>query len=248
MQKALGVMAAILLALVALGCGVPAQGGLPSTEPFPTIQSSTGITIIEPQGTPETPVTGPTTAVVEGTPGQPLPSGPEQPATVGQNIIITPITVSPDTPGPSLPLPTADFGLPAKTEPGKVTIALVQGSFSIGQVIRAAVLNGLTQTIYSSDMKSDCSIVFLERLENESWQPVPGCISLRAPLVVEIGTGRAQMVEINPFSTHFGVSSGSATPALQAGTYRLKFTYRLTLEPEGEEPIAVYSAMFEIHS
>ncbi len=245
MQKALGAIVAILLAMLAFGCAVPVQSGLPSTQPSATLESSTGVTTSVSQGTPESSVSEATTAVLEATPGQPPTPGPGQPATGGQNMT-TPIVLSPDTPAPSLPSPTADLGLPTKTEPGKMIIALSQGSFATGQMIKAAVLNGLAQTIYTSDMKSDCSIVFLERLENQTWQPISGCISMRAPLLVQIGTGRAQMVEINPFSTHFGVNPGAATPALQAGTYRLKLTYRLTPEPEGEEPNVLYSAVFNI--
>jgi len=131
-------------------------------------------------------------------------------------------------------------------EPGKVTIALSALSYAEGQMIEATLANGLEQTIYTEDSKSDCSIVSLEQWNGQVWQPLLGCALGRAPLVVAIGPGLGRRVTINPLSTHLGVSPGSTEPAFGAGMYRVKFTYRLDPGPEGEAPYEVYSEAFDI--
>jgi hypothetical protein len=135
---------------------------------------------------------------------------------------------------------------PAQGTPGKVTVVLTQSAYTQGQVIEATVVNGLTQVIYTEDSKSDCSIAILEEWDRRSWQPRRGCIARRPPNIVPIGPAQAKMIVINPFSTHFGINPGAVVPALGPGRYRLKLTYRLAPEPEGEEPNTAYSAVFEI--
>ena len=158
--------------------------------------------------------------------------------------------VAPDTsatPGPSL---TPDFGtpVPVTVEPGQITILLSEPVYPKGQWVEATVANGFAQTIYTEDSKSDCSIAILERWDGVAWQPLLDCAMGRAPLVVAIGPGQGRTVTINPLSTDFGGIAGATEPAFIAGTYRIKFTYRLAPEPEGEEPYEAYSKTFDLQS
>jgi len=137
--------------------------------------------------------------------------------------------------------------VPVTVEPDQVTVTLSKLSYAAGQAIEATIANGLKQAIYTEDSKSDCSIAILEQWDGQTWQPLLGCAVARAPLVVAIGSGQGQTVRIDPFSVHFGVSPGAAAPAFGAGTYRIKFAYRLEPGPEGETPYEAYSKEFSIN-
>lgn len=158
---------------------------------------------------------------------------------VSPNAALTPGTVATAAP---------DLGVPAQVEAGRVTISLSADSYAPGEAIATTISNGLRQTLYVEDSKSDCSIVTLERLEGGNWRPLPGCGMERLPLVVAIGPGRGRGVTINPLSTHFGVAPGGSEPAFGSGRYRIKFTYRLAPGPEGQEREATRSEVFHIRS
>ncbi len=146
------------------------------------------------------------------------------------------------SPGP------ADLGTPVKVIPGKVGVVLGTLAFREGERIRATIANGLQQTIYTDDAKTDCSIVFLERRVENDWQSLQACPLGRAPRVVAMGPGRGRAVTIDPFSVYLrlGAPPDGARPALRAGRYRIKFTYRLSPTPEAEEPFVVFSPTFPI--
>lgn len=150
------------------------------------------------------------------------------------------------TPGPSL---TPDPGTPVPViiEPGEVTITLSEPMYTKGQLIEATIFNGLVQTIYTEDSKSDCSIAILENWGGSNWQPLPGCNLRRTPLIVAIDPGQERVIMINPFSDHFGVDPLSTDPAFSAGTYRIKLPYRMNTGPEGETPYEANSMAFDIH-
>ncbi len=141
-----------------------------------------------------------------------------------------------------------DLGTPMKVMPGKVNIVLGASAFREGERIRATIVNGLGRAIYTDDSKTDCSIVFLERRVGNGWQQIPACPLGRAPRVVAIGSARGRVVTIDPFSVflRLGTTPDASKPALRAGTYRIKFTYRLSPTPDAEEPFAVLSPAFRI--
>lgn len=130
----------------------------------------------------------------------------------------------------------------------EVTVSLEARTLDVGRPIRAAVRNGLAQTIYTEDGKSDCSIVVLERRSGPSWIPIPGCALGRAPRRVALASGETRVVVLDPASLHFraGATSSPVPPAIGPGVYRIRFGYRLTPGPEGEETRRVYSETFEI--
>jgi hypothetical protein len=126
-----------------------------------------------------------------------------------------------------------------------VTIAVSAPTYRSGSVVSAVVANGLNKSIYTEDAKTDCSIAFLERLDGTSWTVVAGCALRRPPATLAIGPGRGRTVTYDPTSVNFG-SAGGTRSALTAGTYRIRFTYRLSAEPAAEEPLTVLSAPFTI--
>ena len=152
------------------------------------------------------------------------------------------------TPGPSPALGggAADLGLLMAVESGKVSVVPSAPALKQGDVIRAVIANGLERTLYTEDEKTDCSIVFLERSDAGTWHPVPGCALGRLPLVVAIGPGRGRVVTINPLSIHLRmVKPPTAKPAIGAGTYRIRFVYRVGLARGGQE-FAALSRSFSI--
>jgi hypothetical protein len=141
----------------------------------------------------------------------------------------------------------ADLGTSMKVQRGKVSIVLRAPVFKEGEVIRAVIANGLERILYAEDEKTDCSIAILERREAKTWRPVLGCAVGRAPLVVAIGPGRGRVVTINPFSIHLSMGMPpTSKPAVGAGTYRIKFAYRVSSTPGAGEPFAAVSGPFSI--
>ena len=131
-------------------------------------------------------------------------------------------------------------------ESGKVSVVPSAPALKQGDVIRAVIANGLERTLYTEDEKTDCSIVFLERSDAGTWHPVPGCALGRLPLVVAIGPGRGRVVTINPLSIHLRMGKPpTAKPAIGAGTYRIRFVYRVGLARGGQE-FAALSRSFSI--
>jgi len=118
-------------------------------------------------------------------------------------------------------------------------------AYPVGAVVSAVVANGLDQTIYAQDSKTDCTIAFLQRHAGARWVDIPACALGRPPLTVAIGPSLGRTVSFNPFSVHFGVVT-DARPALNAGSYRVKFTYRSGAGDDAQEPLVAYSASFPI--
>ncbi len=136
------------------------------------------------------------------------------------------------------------LGEPVQASPGRVTITLSAPSYAGGQVISAVIANGLDRTVYAENSKSDCSIAVIEQREGVTWQPIVACGLRLPPVTVAIGPSRGRTVTIDPSSSNFAPPLGQ----LEAGTYRLTFTYRASEKPQGEEPLAARSPAFQITS
>lgn len=160
--------------------------------------------------------------------------------------VVSPIGQSSGPAQPSPGVATIGFGLPAVTVPGQVSVLLGAAAYTEGDVLLVTVMNGLDDTIYADDEKTDCSIVVLERRTGSRWDPLLACGLGRTPVALPIGPGRARTTEINPRSTHFGIAPGSAPLGFGAGTYRVTFTYRFDPARGAHEPYSVSSAPFEI--
>ncbi len=139
---------------------------------------------------------------------------------------------------------TPDTGFRVKVVPGAVTVTVNAPSYREGEVIRGVVANGLDRTIYTDDLKSDCSIVLLERREGGDWREIEGCAAFRRAFTFGISPGRGREASINPRSNNFpGWVRG---PAFGAGTYRIKFAYWLQPGRPPLQPSVVYSPTFAI--
>ncbi len=145
------------------------------------------------------------------------------------------------SPGPSFP-PVEDSGDAGDVTPGEVTVRLAPDAVQIGEALVAIVANGLEGSISTLDSKADCSILHLDRLDG-GWIPVPGCLARRPPLEMEIGPSLTSTVTIDTASDAFAAVS---PPGLEAGTYRLRLTYRIGPSAEEGEPLTAISAEFEI--
>lgn len=167
-----------------------------------------------------------------------------------QPLQIEPEEVDPDAPGVT-PGPPASAGAPVEPEagqlvPGQVTVVPSAASYAVGEAITAAIFNGLEQTIYAGDVKSDCSIAILEQETGTGWQPMLACGVARPSLAVAIEPGQGQVVIIDPLSFNFQAISGSTEPGFGAGTYRIKFSYRFVPKPDLPEPDAAFSEAFQV--
>jgi hypothetical protein len=154
------------------------------------------------------------------------------------------ITIVPETAAAEAGQPTLPVGEPMEVTHGQVAVTLRGASFSVGEAIEVSIANGLDQTLYTADMKAACSIITLEKSVADAWEEVVGCPMRRAPLVVSLAPGHGYTVSLDPKSDLFAASPQA--PAFGEGTYRIKFSYRLAPEPEGEEPFSVYSQEFRI--
>jgi hypothetical protein len=156
----------------------------------------------------------------------------------------SPVPVTPDrSTGPAGSPEPDDLGQPATTPgpSGAVTVIVAAPSFAPRTMISATVLNRLDRAVYTHDSKTDCSILLLQRLDAGTWGDIPACAQMRPPGTVAIGPSRMRTVRINPASADFQIGM-----VLQPGTYRLKFTYRLTPGPDGDEPLTALSRSFKI--
>lgn len=133
------------------------------------------------------------------------------------------------------------FGVPMQAPVGKITVTVSAASYGRGQVVSATIANGLDRPVFTTDSKSDCSIAILEREDAGAWNPILDCAVRRPPVTVAIGPSRGRTVQMNP--SNF---AAAGTP-LEAGTYRLTFTYGLSRE-QGQEPLVARSPTFEITS
>jgi hypothetical protein len=148
------------------------------------------------------------------------------------------MSTSPAPPEPS------DAGSPVAVQPGKVTATVDEPSYRAGAVVSATIANGLSRPIFTTDFKTACTIAFLQRQASGAWTDVTGCRLGRPTATVTIGPGAGRAVEFDPHSFH--LTHGGSGLAFGAGSYRVKFTYRLETGPEGDQPLSAYSAEFPI--
>lgn len=164
-----------------------------------------------------------------------------------------PVTVSPSLITSPLGQPFVPF--PEQIIPDQVTVVVIAPAlmdanisegYRAGQEIRFQVINGLDQTIYANDLKSDCTTIVLQGQHGSEWQDVQGCGMERLPVSVAIEPNNGLDVTINPFSTNFGLELGASEPGFGAGTYRAKYTYGFASGPDVAEHQEAFSEPFTI--
>ncbi|MBP6821069.1 MAG: hypothetical protein KA368_05975 [Acidobacteria bacterium] len=123
-------------------------------------------------------------------------------------------------------------------EPTPVTIAPDKSKYNQREVITAVITNNLETPIVSFDMKSYCTMVYLQKLEKDQWINTASCPLRRAPFPTTIRFGDKIKVALAPSTNTPGPNA--------AGIYRLNFPFRIgTLE--GKE-LVVTSQTFRIDS
>jgi hypothetical protein len=137
------------------------------------------------------------------------------------------------------------LGQPTEVVPGAITITPSAADYERGSPISAIIGNGLRHTIYTEDLRSDCSILFLERQDATGWQQVPGCNVRRSPATVAIGSSRGRTVVIDPSSDAFLAVLGPSEVPLHEGTYRFTLTYQAGASGQS---LSVSSTAFQISS
>ncbi len=157
------------------------------------------------------------------------------------------VTPATQTAAPASPaLPGDGPGQRVDAPAGRVTITLSARAYEEGQVISALIANGLERTVHAQDSKTDCTIAFLQRGHGTEWVDLLACAVMRPPITLAIGPQHGRTVTFDPSSRNFAALP-ERQPALGPGTYRVKFTFRLSPGPEGEERLAAFSPVFAIH-
>jgi hypothetical protein len=167
------------------------------------------------------------------------------PATPGGDAVASPAHNTPGTASGSAPTasPGEDAGRPTGVSDGRVHVTVTPVRPASGGTIQVVVANGLDRAIYTDDAKADCSIVTLQRLDGTTWRDVPGCAQQRPPATVAIGPAHARTVTLHPASSNFRIRPDSR---IDPGTYRVRCTYRLTPDQQGDDPEAAESEPFTI--
>lgn len=123
----------------------------------------------------------------------------------------------------------------------RVVVSVRDTFLHMGEQVSAVVTNGLDVPIYAEDMKTDCSVVTLERQEGLEWKRISGCMMKRPTRTVQLQAGADREVVIDPSGASFRLQ------AIVSGIYRISFVYRLESEPDAEAFIT-HSALFTIAS
>jgi hypothetical protein len=147
------------------------------------------------------------------------------------------VTTAPPSPAPA-------SGSPRPAPAGGVTIALGAPRYAVGENITVTVGNGLGEPVYAEDFQTECTIVTLQKSDGVSWTDITGCSLGRPTRTVKLEPGTTDEILLDPHSFH--LAEGSGELGFGAGTYQIKFGYRLTPEPMGAEPNVAYSATFTI--
>jgi hypothetical protein len=107
-----------------------------------------------------------------------------------------------------------------------------------------AVHNGRSEPIYTEDFQSACTIVTLQKSDAGSWTDITGCAMGRPTRTITIEPGTTRDVTVDPHA--FRLAEDPGMLGFGAGTYRIKFGYRLGREPMGAQPLLAYAPMFVV--
>jgi hypothetical protein len=128
--------------------------------------------------------------------------------------------------------PVADHSSPPPEPAGKVTVSTSADKYVVGGMITASITNRLDRPIYTDNSKTACTIAYVQRQDGGGWTDISSCRMDRPTLTVSLGPGQIRTVSFDS--------------AFARGTYRIRFTYRMTQEVAGDDPLAAYSAEFSV--
>jgi hypothetical protein len=112
-------------------------------------------------------------------------------------------------------------------------------NYFIGQNINVTIDNNSDQDILTSRGRTDCTFVYLQRLDGSNWINVAECTSVIPAVMIKIASRQRVTIKLpdDPLTSTFG-----------PGTYRLEFSY-FPVESSGQttgRENKVYSAQFQI--
>lgn len=139
--------------------------------------------------------------------------------------------------------PIFDLGEPMLVQPGEVSIELGETVYTLRDTIRIDVKNGLSDPVYATDRKTDCTILLLLRWTGKLWEGLSGCLIEGRVLTVAIGPGRGRLVDIDLTSGNMKLAAGRPSPRLGPGWYLLKLSFQLVPAGPGDL-FSVYSQPF----
>jgi hypothetical protein len=120
--------------------------------------------------------------------------------------------------------------------PGHVTVTTSKPQYRPGDTVAVTIANGLSSGILAADHQSDCTVLLIEHLTGQTWQPQNLC-QLKSPTrLISFGPGTATPQQLRP-------PSGQSTSGWPTGSYRITLTYRQS--PSGQDT-TIYSAQFTI--
>jgi hypothetical protein len=114
--------------------------------------------------------------------------------------------------------------------PHRVTLSVDAALYHVGEPISVTLSNHSAQTISFINLKSECSVIQLQRQEDGNWKEVSPCPRGRDPLSYHLDAGKDLTVKLVS-------SSGSA------GLYRAILSYSTS---ETTEPLVVFSQEFQV--
>jgi hypothetical protein len=120
-----------------------------------------------------------------------------------------------------------------------VSVFADQSVYDVGQNIKVTVANNTEYDLLTSGGRTDCTIVYLQKLSGRNWVNVAECPLLIITRMIKI-TSRQKVT--------FQLPDESLTKSLEPGVYRLEFGYFVvdnggqTIRPESK----VYSAQLHI--
>lgn len=104
------------------------------------------------------------------------------------------------------------------------------------ETVVATITNGLSASITTQDHQSDCTVVTVERLAGQMWQPQNMC-QLKSPTrLVPLAAGATIAQQVRP-------PTSLASSGWSAGTYRIVFAYR---QGATDQDTTIYSATFTV--
>ncbi len=128
----------------------------------------------------------------------------------------------------------------APQQPSNLVIAKTDRAVYLeGEQLAALITNDTSQPIWTTDFKSFCSIVNVQKLETNTWTNSAPCLLTIPSKQVRLAAREELIVKL---------PNVTASPKLPAGTYRLEFVYQ-TADASGNpigNPITVYSSTFNI--
>jgi hypothetical protein len=143
--------------------------------------------------------------------------------------------IAPETPPSTTSAATVSGVEPTGSGLAAASVTVDASQYGRADVVTATVANNGQRAIFADDMKTDCSIVMLQRRDGQNWTGYTTCAMERAPQTVALLPGE-----------HRRMALRLAEDVTGSGSFRVVFRFRLDRQPEGSEPELVTSPTFTV--